>query len=126
MEIKRYSHGPEIVPDVSDRVHEAAKAYQRENAGTDYRDAVLHVLRTNKDLAKEYSMKREPEEPVAMPKTYTEAEKDLTAQAFDLAFATGLDFKICFSRVLAHPKNAGAAKKYILGDPKKRTLESAD
>jgi len=122
MEIKRYN-GPEIVPDVSDKVHEAAKTYQKENPGTDYRDAVLHILRTDRDLAKEYAMKREPEAPVTMPKTYTEAEKDLTAQAFDLAFATGLDFGICFKRVLAHPRNAGAAMKYISGAPK-RTFEN--
>ena len=123
MQVKRYDSGPEVIPDVSDKVHEAAKTYQKQNPGTDYRDAVLHVLRTDKELAKEYSMKREPDEPVAMPKTYTEAEKDLMSQAFDLAFATGLDFAICFKRVLAHPRNSGAALKYISGSPK-RSLES--
>jgi len=122
MQVKRYNFSREdLTPDVSDAIHKKATEYIQEHPGTTYPDAVLHVLRTQENLAKEYIKKPEPEAPPEMPKTYTEAESTLTNQAYDLALATGLDFAICFKRVIAHPKNAGAARRYIEGEKKSRS-----
>jgi len=103
----------EVVPDVSDQVHEKALAYRRKHPETSYVEACLQVLRTDRNLAREFRPVVCLDELPAMPMTYGEAERILVGAAFELAWATGLDFLFCFKIVIAHPKGEAAARLYL-------------
>lgn len=95
----------EVVPDVSDQVHEKALAYRRKHPEVSYVEACLHVLRTDRNLAKEHMHLACLDELPARPMSTPETERIAIGEAFVLAWATGLDFLLCLKIVIAHLKN---------------------
>lgn len=116
----------QFVRDEGDSVHEKALKYCQENEGTDYRTAVLTVLREDKALAERYVPPKEQAEDTTgmiQAKTYSQARDTLHDQAMELKVSRGIGYAEAMREVMSLPKNKLLVQKYVANSAK-RSFES--
>jgi len=129
MIVKRYESGHQLIPDEGDSIHERALRYCRENEGTDYRTAVLSVLKEDKALAERYMPRRDMTEDTTgmiQAKTYSQARDELHNQTQELMVARGIGYAQAFREISSLPRNKLVFAKYVQNSAKRIIGDEGD
>lgn len=133
MIIKKTYEAPkgQFVRDDGDTVHERALAYVRHHPDSDYRGAVLAVLRKDAELAKRYygrAEKHEEDTSGCIPaRTYTQCHNDLHEQVLEyMAAHPGFTYPEARKVIWSLPKNRLLVAKYTRNSARRIVGDEGD